>query len=51
MRLGALRVTSELLREIREGQKAYPFLRTQLEAIALGKDSSFNVGSNGVLIL
>ena len=50
-RPGAMRITTELLGEIREGQKADPFLRTQLEAIVSGRDSSFNVGSNGVLRL
>ncbi|RZB86561.1 Transposon Ty3-G Gag-Pol polyprotein [Glycine soja] len=51
VRLGTLRITSELLRDIREGQKIDPFLRTQLEAIESGRDSSFNVGSDGVLRL
>jgi len=36
VRLGTLRITSELLGDIKEGQKTYPFLRTQLEAIELG---------------
>ena len=49
--LGASRITSELLGQIREGQKFDPFLKTRLEAIELGKDSSFNVGSYGVLRL
>ena len=51
VRLGTLRITSELLRDIREGQKTDPFLRTLLEAIKLGRDSSFNVRSDGVLRL
>jgi len=51
VRLGTLRITSELLGDIREVQKTNPFLRTKLEAIELGRDSSFNVGSNGVLRL
>ncbi|RZC29489.1 Transposon Ty3-G Gag-Pol polyprotein [Glycine soja] len=51
VRLGTLRITSELLRDIREGQKIDPFLRTQLEAIESGRDSSFNVGPDGVLRL
>ena len=51
VRLGTLRITSELLGDIREGQKIDPFLRTQLEAIESGRDSSFNVGSDGVLKL
>ena len=46
-----MRVTSELLGDIKEGQKTNPFLRTQLEAIESGRDSSFNVGSDGVLRL
>ena len=46
-----MRITSELLGDIREGKKIDPFLRTQLEAIELGRDSSFNVGSDGVLKL
>ena len=44
-------ITSELLGDIREGQKIDPFLRTQLEAIESGRDSSFNVGVDGVLRL
>ena len=44
-------ITNELLGDIREGKKIDPFLRTQLEAIELGRDSSFNVGSDGVLRL
>ncbi|XP_028227035.1 uncharacterized protein LOC114408092 [Glycine soja] len=51
VRLGTLRITSELLGDIREGQKTDPFLRTQLEAIESGRESSFNVGSDGVLRL
>jgi len=51
MRLGVLRITNELLGDIKEGQKTDPFLRTQLKAIELGRDSSFNVGSDGVLRL
>ena len=51
MRLGSLRITSELLGEIREGQKFDPLQKTQLKAIVSGKDSSLNVGSNGVLRL
>ncbi|KHN08609.1 hypothetical protein glysoja_048882, partial [Glycine soja] len=43
VRLGTLRITSELLGDIREGQKTDPFLRTQLEANESGKDSSFKV--------
>ena len=46
-----MRITSELLREIKEGQKFDPFLKTQIEAIELGRDSSFNVGLDGVLRL
>ena len=46
-----MRITSELLGDIKEGQKIDPFLRTQLEAIESGRDSSFNVGSDGVLRL
>ena len=38
VRLGALSIASELLGEIREGQKSNPFLRTQLEAIASRRD-------------
>ena len=44
-------ITSELLGDIREGQKIDPFLRTQLEAIESRRDSSFNVGSDGVFRL
>ena len=33
VRLGDLRITSELLGEIRGGQKSYPFLKTQIKAI------------------
>ena len=44
MRLGTLRITSELLGDIKEGQKIDPFLRTQLEAIESGRDNSFKVG-------
>ena len=44
VRLGTLRITSELLGDIREGHKTDPFLRTQLEAIESGRESSFNVG-------
>ena len=51
MRLGALRITSELLGEIRESQKSDPILKTQLEDITSGKDNSFNMGSDGVLRL
>ena len=51
VRLGTLRITSELLGDIREGQKTDPFLRNQLEAIESGRDSSFNVGSDGALQL
>ena len=51
VRLGVLRITSELLGDIREGQKTDLFLRTQLEAIESGRDNSFNVGSDGVLRL
>ena len=49
VRLGASRIASELLGEMREGQKVDPFLRTHLEAIALERYSSLNVGSDGVL--
>jgi len=51
VRLGTLRITSELLGDIREGQKSDPFLRTQLEAVKSGRNSSFNIGSDGVLRL
>jgi len=51
VRLWTLRITSGLLGDIREGQKTDPFLRTQLEAIESGRESSFNVGSDGVLRL
>jgi len=51
VRLGVLRITSELLGDIREGQKIDLFLRTQLEAIESGRDGSFNVGFDGVLRL
>jgi len=37
IKLGMLRVTSELLNEIREGQKSNPFLSAQLESIAARK--------------
>ncbi|RZC08740.1 hypothetical protein D0Y65_015449 [Glycine soja] len=40
-----------LLGDIREGQKIDRFLRTQLEAIESGRDSSFIVGSDEVLRL
>ena len=33
VRLGALRITSELLGEVKEGQKSNPFLKTRIEAI------------------
>jgi len=46
-----LRIANKLLGEFREGQKSNPFLKTHLKAIALGKDNSFNVGSDGVLRL
>ena len=49
IKLGVLRVTSELLSEIREGQKSDPFLSAQLESIVTGRESSFRVGPNGVL--
>jgi len=51
IRLGVLRITSELLGDIKEGQKTGPFIRTQLEARESRRDSSFNVGSDGVLRL
>ncbi|XP_006598523.1 uncharacterized protein [Glycine max] len=51
VRLGTLRITSELLGDIREGHKTDPFLRNQLEAIESRRDSSFNVGSDGALQL
>ena len=51
MRLRTLRITSELLGDIKEGQKIDHFLRTQLEAIKSGRDNSFNVGLDGVLRL
>ena len=35
VRLGALKIASKLLGESKEGHKSYPFLKTQLEAIAL----------------
>ena len=49
IKLGMLRVTSELLSEIREGQKSDPFLSAQLESITTGRESSFRVGPGGVL--
>ena len=49
VRLGALRITSELLGEIKECQKLDHFLKIQLEAITLERYSSFNEGSDGVL--
>ena len=51
IRLGMLRVTSELLRDIREGQKSDPFLSAKLESIVVGRERNFNVGSNGILRL
>ena len=51
VRLVVLRITSELLGDIRESQKTDLFLGTQLEAIESGRDSSLNVGSDGVLRL
>ena len=51
IRLGVLRITSELLGDIKEGQKTGPFIRTQLEARESRRDSSFNVGSDGVMRL
>jgi len=51
VRLGMLRVTSELLRDIREGQKSDPFLSAKLESIVVGRERNFNVGSNGILRL
>ena len=51
VRLRTLRITTELLGDIREGQKSDPFLRTQLEAVESGRYSSFNIGSDGVLRL
>ena len=51
VRLGMLKVTSELMREIREGQRYDPFLLAQLEAIAAGRPSSFSVGSDEILRL
>ncbi|RZB69283.1 Transposon Tf2-11 polyprotein [Glycine soja] len=51
VRLGTLRITSELLGDIREGHKTDPFLRTKLEAIESERDSSFKVGLDGVLRL
>ena len=51
IRLGVLRITSELLGDIKEGQKTDSFLRIQLKAIESGRESSFNVGSDGVLRL
>ena len=47
--LGMLRITSELLSEIREGQKSDPFLSAQLEYIVVGRVSIFRVGPDGVL--
>jgi len=44
VRLGTLRITSELLGDIMEGHKTDTFLKTQLEVIESGRDSSFNVG-------
>ena len=41
VRLGMLRVTSELMREIHEGQRYDPFLLAQLESIAAGRPSSW----------
>ena len=49
IKLGMLRVTSELLSEIREGQKFDPFLSAQLKSIVAGRESSFRVGPDGVL--
>ena len=49
IKLGMLRVTSELFSEIRKGQKSDPFLSTQLESIVTGRESSFRVGTDGVL--
>jgi len=49
IKLGMLRVTSELLSEIREGQKFDPFLSAQLESIVAGRESSFKVGPDGLL--
>ena len=51
VRLGMLRVTSELMREIHEGQRYDLFLSAQFEAIVVGRPSSFSVGSDGVLRL
>ena len=49
IKLGVLRVTSELLSEIREGQKADPFLSAQLESIVVGREISFRVWHDEVL--
>jgi len=49
IKLGMLRVTSELLSEIREGQKSDPFLSAQLESIVAGRKGSFRVEPDGVL--
>jgi len=51
VRLGVLRITNELIGDIKEVKETDPFLRTQLEAIESRRDSSFNVGSDGVLRL
>ena len=40
IKLGKLRVTSELWSEIHKGQKSDPFLLAQLESIAVGRKSS-----------
>jgi len=51
MRPRVLRITSELPGYIKEHQKTDPFLRTWLEGIESGRDSSFNAESDGVLRL
>ena len=49
IKLGMLRVTTKLLSEIREDQKFDSFLSAQLQSLAAGRESSFRVGSDGVL--
>ena len=49
IKMGMLKVTSELLSEICEGQKSDPFLSAQLESIVARIENSFRVGTDGVL--
>ena len=49
IKLGMLRVTSDLLSKIREGQKSDPFLSTQLEFITAMREINFKVGLDEVL--